>query len=138
MQDKKYFLTIGTASCPYTIKQAQANQQNNIMTLFCDNQINENYHKSEIEDICYSFKKKEIKDSENQNFAGVPVNFTCSLPITADVLKNPNICKTTLGYDADFGKDTLFETLDKDKNGKLSRKEFENYILQHQKGKYDI
>ena len=125
--DQEYFVTLGTAACQFSLKQAESNVKNNVTTIFCDSNVKKDYVKSDVDNICYSLRNNLIKDAEGKDFLGVPVNFTCSLPITADNLKNSEICKATTGFDHTFGQKTLFEKLDTNSDGVLSPEEFEKF-----------
>lgn len=119
-----FTLSIGSSNCPFSVKQAQANAKNEVLTVFCDAQIDSTKDMGPLDEICHSFRSHEIKDGEGNDLMGVPVNFTCSVPITAENLKDPNLCQVNVGYNPTFGENTLFQQLDSNKDGMLSAEEF--------------
>ena len=119
--DTKHYITLGSARCPHSIRQSQANASNNVTTLFCDASLHEYQDAetaSEIQKICHYLREGKYEDVK-----GVPANFTCTVPITNASLLTSQ-CTVTTGFDEHFGKPTLFEKLDTDNDGVLSQEEF--------------
>ena len=117
----KHYITLGSAKCPHSIRQSQANASNNVTTLFCDAILPKDQDPetaSEIQKMCHYLREGKFDDVK-----GVPANFTCTVPITNASLLTPQ-CTVTMGFDENFGKPTLFEKLDADNDGVLSQKEF--------------
>lgn len=121
-----HHFTLGSARCPHSIRQSQANASNNITTLFCDAALKEEQDPetmTDLQKICYN-----LRNGNYDGVQGVPANFSCSVPISHDALLDTSRCTVTTGFDENFGKPTLFDQLDENNDGVLSREEFNKGI----------
>lgn len=116
------YISLGSARCPHSVRQSQSNAMNNVETLFCDAALKEGEEPvTDIQKLCYN-----LRNGNYEGVQGVPANFKCSGKVSPDSLLDSSTCTVTTGFDENFGKPELFDTLDKDRDGVLSREEFEN------------
>ena len=114
------YITLGSAKCPHSIRQSQSNAMNNVTTVFCDAALKDGEEpKTEIQKMCHN-----LRDGKYEGVQGVPANFSCASDITADNLLNADNCTVTTGFQEHFGKMDMFDQLDTNKDGVISREEF--------------
>ena len=82
-------LTVGRSGCPFTIKQIQANNKNDVHTVLCgDSSVVKGMHDDHV-NLCNNLPPLD----------GVPANFTCPKGVL-DLSK----CDVSFGFNPDFGK----------------------------------
>ena len=81
--------TVGRSGCPYTIKQAQSNNANNVTTILCGDPSILPTLDDKYQNICQTLP----------DLQGVPANFTCK-----DDDYEPSSCQVQFGFNPDFGK----------------------------------
>lgn len=84
------YFTVGRSGCPYTVKQAQSNNANGVMTILCGDPSVFHTLDAKYQNICQTLPT---------NLEGVPANFTCK-----DDDYEPSSCTPQYGFNPDFGK----------------------------------
>ena len=117
-------LTLGSARCPHSMRQSTANSENGIATLFCDAILSDDYNDKVLTDIqkmCHNLRSGSIESAN-----GVPLNISCPVNVTNEAIMDGK-CTMQTGYNADFGKPTKFEQMDTNKDGIVTKEEFDSY-----------
>ena len=88
--EKMTYFTVGRSGCGFTIRQAQANNQNKIPTILCGDPSVLTTMTDDFASVCKNLP----------NLPGVPANFTC----VGDIEKDLSNCSFRAGFDPMFGK----------------------------------